>query len=50
MFDRVLQLFRQLVQSSHYVMTLHAQEEMEDDGLTIFDVENCLLTGAVVER
>ncbi len=31
-------------------MTLHAEEEMHEDELTIFDVENALLTGAIVER
>ena len=32
------------------VMTLHAEEEMNDDDLSIFDIENCILTGRVVER
>ena len=31
-------------------MTLHAEEEMDDDGLSIFDVENCVLSGEIVER
>ena len=31
-------------------MTLHAEEEMEEDGFAIFDVENALLTGRVVGR
>lgn len=31
-------------------MTLHAEEEMEDDGLTILDVETCILSGRIVER
>jgi hypothetical protein len=31
-------------------MTLHAEEEMEEDGLSILDVENALLTGSVVGR
>jgi len=30
-------------------MTLHAEEEMDDDGLTIFDIEHCLLTGEIME-
>jgi hypothetical protein len=28
----------------------HAAEELEDDNLTILDVENIILTGAIVER
>lgn len=31
-------------------MTLHADEEMDADGLSIVDVENALLTGELVER
>jgi len=31
-------------------MTTHAEEEMDDDGLTIFDVESAILTGEIVER
>ena len=31
-------------------MTLHAEEEMEEDGLSILDVENALLTGSLVGR
>ena len=32
-----------------YVMTLHAEEEMDSDGLTIFDVESVILTGELIE-
>jgi hypothetical protein len=31
-------------------MTLHVEEEMEDDGLSIFDVESVILTGSISER
>ncbi len=31
-------------------MTVHAEEEMSDDDLSIFDVERSLLTGEIVER
>jgi hypothetical protein len=31
-------------------MTLHAEEEMDEDGLTVFDVERGILTGTVIER
>jgi hypothetical protein len=39
-----------LVRAGLYVMTLHGQEEMEADGLTVDDVERVLLTGEIVER
>ncbi|MBX3059739.1 MAG: DUF4258 domain-containing protein [Anaerolineae bacterium] len=38
------------IRKRQYVMTLHAEEEMADDGLTIFDVERAILTGTIVER
>ncbi len=31
-------------------MTIHADEEMDDDQLAIGDVEACVLNGEVVER
>jgi len=31
-------------------MTLHAEEEMDDDGLSIFDIEHGILTGEILER
>ena len=31
-------------------MTLHAEDEMDEDGLSIFDVEHALLTGKIVGR
>ena len=50
MFERILARLRMLVRDSGYVLTVHGQEAMEDDDLTIFDVERCLLTGSIVER
>lgn len=31
-------------------MTVHAEEEMTEDGFTIYDVERAILTGSIVER
>ena len=31
-------------------MTHHARKEMNDDGLTVYDVENGILTGNIIER
>ena len=50
MFDRILRQIQQKVQTLEYMMSIHAEEEMADDGLTIFDVEHVLLTGKIVER
>lgn len=41
---------REKIRLRQYVMTIHADEEMDDDELTIFDVENAVLTGEIIER
>jgi hypothetical protein len=41
---------REAVRRRQYVLTTHAEEEMDDDGLTIFDVESVILTGEIIER
>jgi len=41
---------RTLVRSRQYVMTLHADEEMDADGFSIVDVEHALLMGELVGR
>ena len=50
MFERVLKQMQEKVRVRKYVMTLHAEEEMDNDELTIFDVEHGILTGAIAER
>ena len=48
--QRVLLRMRELVRTSSYVMTLHGLDEMVADGLSVFDVEHCILTGRIIER
>jgi hypothetical protein len=50
MYDRILKRMREQIRTRQYVMTLHAEEEMDDDGLSIFDVERGILTGGIIER
>ena len=50
MYPRILTQMRDKVRSRKYVMTLHAEEEMDDDNLSIFDVESGVLTGNIRER
>lgn len=50
MFEKERDKIRSLVRSLNYVMTIHAEEEMVNDGLSIFDVESALLNGEVVEH
>jgi malate/lactate dehydrogenase len=42
-------MIREKVSNQHYVMTLHAEEEMEDDELIIYDIEQGILTGKILE-
>jgi hypothetical protein len=39
-----------LIRSLNDVVSLHAAEELEDENLTILDLENTLLAGRIVER
>jgi hypothetical protein len=50
MFERILKRFRERIRTRQFVMTMHAVEEMEDEGFTVLDVERAILTGKVVER
>ena len=49
MFDRILKQMREKVRTRQYVMTLHAEEEMDNDYLSIFDIESGVLTGEIIE-
>lgn len=50
MLESVLRRLRTEVRNRRYVVTVHADEEMDEDGLTIFDVESAVLTGRIVEQ
>jgi hypothetical protein len=41
---------REKIRARQYVMTDHGKKEMNDDGLTIYDVERVLLSGKILER
>jgi len=41
---------RDLVRALKYLVSLHAAEELEDENLTILDLENIILTGEIIER
>jgi hypothetical protein len=50
MFDEILVRIREKITLLQYVMTLHAEEEMNDDNLTIYDIEQTILSGEILER
>ena len=39
MFESVLQHIQAKIRALEYVMTIHADDEMDDDGLSILDIE-----------
>jgi len=39
-----------LIRTLNYVVSTHAAEELEDDNLSILDLENTILTGQITER
>jgi hypothetical protein len=49
-YDRILKRMREKIRGRQYVMTIHAEEEMADDDLSIFDVERVILNGRIIER
>ena len=41
---------RQMVRNRDYVATIHAEDEMHDEGLTVLDVEKIVLSGEILNR
>ncbi len=41
---------RHLIRTLNYVVSTHAAEELEDDDLSILNLENIILTGKITER
>ena len=50
MFERILKQFRERIRAAQFVVTLHAVEELEDEGLSVLDVEQAILTGRITRR
>jgi hypothetical protein len=49
-YRRILRQMQTRVHRRRYVTTLHANEEMVEDGLTVYDVERGILSGEILER
>ena len=48
--DKILNKLKECVRENKYIMTLHAEEEMDADELSIFDIERAVLTGEIIEK
>ena len=47
---RIIAKIRNAIRTKNYDMTHHAIEEMAEDELGIFDVENAVLSGNIIKR
>jgi len=50
MAQATISQFRHLIRTLNYVVSTHAAEELEDDNLSILDLENIVLAGQITER
>ncbi len=50
MAQSTISQFRYLIRTLNYVVSTHAAEELEDENLSILDLENIILTGRIKER
>jgi hypothetical protein len=49
-YQKILKLMREKVHTNDYIMSTHADEEMDEDDLALYDVEHTILTGRILER
>ena len=50
MFERILKKIKELIKNRDYIVTTHADEEMTEDELSIYDVESVVLSGEILEK
>ncbi|MBL8203798.1 MAG: DUF4258 domain-containing protein [Blastocatellia bacterium] len=50
MYEDILATLELCVQEGRASLTNHAYDEMEEDGFFVFDLEQCVYTGTIVER
>jgi hypothetical protein len=44
-FERILKQLRERIRTGRFVVTLHAIEELDDEGLSVLDVEHAISPG-----
>jgi len=49
-FDRILRSLRERIRQGQYVMSDHAEQEMDADELTVYDLEHAVLMGQITRR
>jgi hypothetical protein len=49
-FEDILGEIRRKILQKRYIVTVHADEEVDDDNLAIADLERIIETGKIIER
>ncbi|MFH0343616.1 MAG: DUF4258 domain-containing protein [Chromatiales bacterium] len=50
MTRRIIDRLRDKIRAGEYIVPFHAANELDDDEISIFDVESIILTGEIIER
>ncbi len=50
MHDRILARIQSHIQQGEYILTDHVRDEMDEDDFTLYDLEQGILLGTIVER
>lgn len=50
MAPRILDRLRAKIREGEYLVPFHAANELDDDDISIFDVEHIILTGEIAQR
>jgi hypothetical protein len=50
MYPRILSRLRRLVLEQQYIVTIHADDELNADDLSVYDLEHIVLSGRILER
>jgi hypothetical protein len=50
MYPRILQQIQAFIRRGEYILSIHVENELEDDGFTDQDLETAILNGEIVRR
>jgi len=50
MYENILKRLQLSILQNEYLLIFHVEEELEDDDLTIFDLESAILSGKIIQR
>ncbi|ETW97951.1 MAG: hypothetical protein ETSY2_43585 [Candidatus Entotheonella gemina] len=50
MYDRILARIQEHIRQGEYILTDHVRDEMDEDDFTLYDLEQGILSGNILER